>query len=109
MKVAATLRRSLAAALRWSAASVDRYASRLTSYIRRGARAVDEPTRLACGWGAEGCQREATHVVVIEYRPDAVPMCTHCASVFDPDLGARSGYVGAFRGRVAINATGGSA
>jgi hypothetical protein len=57
----------------------------------------------ACGWRAYKCQGAAKHRVRLKANGNfverTVPMCDWCASIFDPALGARSGYAHDFLSR----------
>lgn len=45
-----------------------------------------------CGWQAADCEGSAIFLVRIATRPWDCAMCFHCASIFDPVLGAQGGY-----------------
>lgn len=73
---------------------------------KRGEYAVEieiTPAPRPCTWGAGGCLRDAKHMVTIKLHSDKPeeerPMCDRCAAIFDPALGARSGYTLDFRAR----------
>lgn len=59
--------------------------------------------RQECGWRAGGCLGSASHLVRVRFRPKNIEMCARCAAIFDPSLGATSGYIYDFVARCPID------